>query len=205
MIAFILQSLFLIAAAFIIGAILGNVSKRFSPKRESVSEDSTKASDARLASQTRLLTPVNDDVKQSAVEAAAMIPPAEPVPARLAKATRSGARKTQPKPVAVAARHPQQDDKNRPALLRNARRGKPDKLVTIDGIGTVIESKLFALGIFHYDQIAAWSVDEANWVSNEIGFHGRALRENWVKQSAALMKPKPAPRAKAAAKPATKA
>ena len=34
MVMFILSSLFLIAAAFIIGAILGNVSKRFSAKRD---------------------------------------------------------------------------------------------------------------------------------------------------------------------------
>ena len=81
MVMFILSSLFLIAAAFIIGAILGNVSKRFSAKRDSVSESSTRAADARLASLSLLGTPANDDVKKSAREAAAMIPPAEPVPA----------------------------------------------------------------------------------------------------------------------------
>ncbi|UXN63548.1 hypothetical protein N8E89_13320 [Phyllobacterium sp. A18/5-2] len=86
-------------------------------------------------------------------------------------------------------KNPRQDDNHRPALIKTARRGKPDALTAIEGIGTGIQTKLFALGVFHYNQIAGWSVDEANWVSEEIGFPGRALRENWGKQAAALVKP----------------
>lgn len=186
MVMFILQALFLIAAAFIIGAILGNIIRRLSPKKLSVADSSTRAADERLASQSTLVA-VNDDVKKSAVEAAAMIPPAEPVPQRPIKtAQRSPSRKSEPQPV---IRNPRQDEGNRPTLLKNARRGKADKLGEIDGIGTVIESKLLALGIFHYDQIAAWTVEQADWVSMEIGFTGRAVRENWVKQAGVLMKP----------------
>ena len=216
MVMFILSSLFLIAAAFIIGAVLGNVSRRFSAKRDSVSEDSTRAADARLASLSLLGTAANDDVKKSAREAAAMIPPAEPVPApgpmvtdRSARSARKTAapKKAAAKTEAKIVRSPRQDDKNRPAVLKTARRGKPDKLTAIDGIGAVIESKLFALGIFHYDQIAGWTVDEAAWVSEEIGFPGRAHREDWIKQAAGLVKPvakaKPkTPPKKAAPKPA---
>lgn len=187
MVTFILQSLFLIAAAFIIGAILGNIFKRLSPGMETVSESSTRAADARLASQSALVAN-NDDVKKSAAEAAAMIPPAEPVPARIPR--RSPVRQAKAR---TAARNPRQNEKDRPALLKNARRGKPDKLALIDGIGTVIESRLFALGIYHYDQIAGWSTEQANWISDEIGFAGRALRENWVKQAAALAKPAKSP------------
>lgn len=196
MVTFILQSLFLIAAAFIIGAILGNVFKRFAPNRESTSQSSTRAANARLASAT--VVPVNDDVKKPAAETATMTPPAEPVPAKAdnarspqSSALRSPARQAQPKPVSPAPRNPRQNDKDRPALLKNARRGKPDKLASIDGIGSVIESKLYALGVFHYDQIARWSAEEASWISDEIGFAGRAVRENWVKQAAALAKPAP--------------
>ncbi|WP_271893425.1 hypothetical protein [Candidatus Phyllobacterium onerii] len=213
MVMFILSSLFLIAAAFIIGAILGNVSKRFSAKRDSVSESSTRAADARLASLSLLGTPANDDVKKSAREAAAMIPPAEPVPApdpadRSRSARKTAApKKSQAKAEANIVRSPRQDDKNRPALLKTARRGKPDKLTDIDGIGAVIESKLFAAGIFHYDQIAGWTADEAAWVSEEIGFPGRAHREDWIKRASGLVKPvaKAKPKAvpkKAAPKPA---
>lgn len=194
MINFILQSLFLIAAAFVVGAILGNVFRRLSPGKPSNVESSTRASDARLASQPNLVA-VNDDVKKSAIEAAAMIPPAEPVPPRPLKTAQKSPRKAVPQ---TATRNPNQNDSNRPNLLKSARRGKPDKLSEIDGIGASIEAKLFALGIFHYDQIAAWTLEQADWVSTEIGFAGRALRENWVNQAGALVKKTPE---KAAKKP----
>ena len=211
MVVFILQSLFLIAAAFIAGAILGSIFKRFARKKLSASEHSTRAADARLASISSLGVPANDDVSKSAREAAAMIPPAEPVPDISpvpAKSPRKSARKSAAGPVA-RVQNPRQDDRNRPPALKSARRARPDQLTAIDGIGNVIQSKLFALGIFHYDQIAAWSAEQATWVSEEIGFPGRAHRENWIKQAAAFAKPatkavktKPAAK-KAAAKPAT--
>lgn len=185
MVTFILQSLFLIAAAFVVGAILGNVFRRLSPKKTSSAESSTRAADARLASQPPLVA-VNDDVKKSAIEAAAMIPPAEPVPPRPVKTAQKSPRKAEPQ---LAKRNPRQNDSNRPTLLKNARRGKPDKLSEIAGIGASIEARLFTLGIFHHDQIASWSVEQADWVSTEIGFAGRVVRENWVKQAAILMKP----------------
>lgn len=189
MVVFILQSLFLIAAAFIAGAILGNVFKRFSGQKESVSEHSTRAADARLASQPALGVAANDDVARSARAAAAMVPPAEPVPAiSPVSAKRKTARKNAAKP-AVKAQNPRQDDRNRPPVLKAARRARPDQLTAIDGIGNVIQSKLFALGIFHHDQIAGWTAEQASWVSEEIGFTGRAHREDWVRQAGALAKP----------------
>jgi predicted flap endonuclease-1-like 5' DNA nuclease len=225
MVVFILQSLFLIAAAFIIGAMLGNIFKRLSPKKDSATEGSTRAADVRLASLSALVTPANDDVKKSAKDAAAMIPPAEPVPAPdpaapqpAAKPSRKTAAKKSPAKVAAKrVQNPRQNDRNRPATLKAARRGKPDRLTEIDGIGNAIEGKLFELGIFHYDQIAGWTADEASWVSEEISFPGRAQRENWIKQAAGLVKPaagtkaasaKAAPKkaaAKAAAAPKTPA
>ena len=114
MVVFILQSLFLIAAAFIAGAISGNVFKRFSGQKESVSEHSTRAADARLASQPALGVAANDDVARSARAAAAMVPPAEPVPAiSPVSAKRKTARKNAAKP-AVKAQNPRQDDRKSP-------------------------------------------------------------------------------------------
>lgn len=192
MVVFLLQSLFLIAAAFVAGAILGNIFKRFSSKKESVSENSTRAADARLASLPGLGAAANDDVARSAKEAAAMIPPAEPVPAispvPAKSARRTTARKNSEKTPAKV-QNPRQDDRNRPPLLKTARRGKPDNLTAIDGVGNVIQSKLFELGVFHYDQIAGWTAEQATWVSEEIGFPGRVHRENWSRQAAALVKP----------------
>jgi len=194
MIVFLLQSLFLIAAAFVIGAVLGSLYRKFKPKEETTSERSTRDADARIAA-TAIL-PANDDVRQSAKEAAAMIPPAEPVPPAELAATKP-ARKSSAKKVSAGEpekriKSPRQNDEHRPATLKQARRGKPDVLTDIDGIGAAIQSRLFETGIFHFDQIANWSIDEATWIGEELGFPGRVQRENWVKQAAALMPAKPA-------------
>ncbi|MCB1418091.1 MAG: hypothetical protein KDJ74_03435 [Notoacmeibacter sp.] len=74
----------------------------------------------------------------------------------------------------------------KPRVLKAARRGKPDNLTLIDGVGNAIEKKLFELGIFHFDQVAKWTSDEATWVSNAVGFPGRAQRENWVADAVRL-------------------
>ena len=74
----------------------------------------------------------------------------------------------------------------KPSTLAKARGGKGDNLTLIDGVGDAIEKKLYALGIFHFDQIAAWSKDNETWVSNEIGFPNRSERENWVGESKTL-------------------
>jgi predicted flap endonuclease-1-like 5' DNA nuclease len=149
-----------------------------------------------------------------------MVPPAEPVPAldattklrrsqrTAAAASKRAAKKPAPAPAPAPVPNPRQNASHRPATLKSARRGKPDKLAAIEGIGRVIESKLIEAGIFHYDQIASWSSEEAAWVSEEIGFPGRAHRENWMKQAAALAKTtgetKPARPRVAAKKPAPK-
>jgi predicted flap endonuclease-1-like 5' DNA nuclease len=73
-----------------------------------------------------------------------------------------------------------------PKVLEKARGGKADNLTLIDGVGNAIEKRLFALGIFHFDQIAKMTDAEATWLGNEIGFPGRVQRENWVAESKIL-------------------
>ena len=75
----------------------------------------------------------------------------------------------------------------RPLGFKTARGGgKGDNLTLINGVGNVIEKKLNALGIWHFDQIAAWSVAEQQWIGKETGFPGRPQRENWVGESKVL-------------------
>ena len=73
-----------------------------------------------------------------------------------------------------------------PALLADAREGRADDLKKIKGIGPKLEGTLNALGIFHYDQIAAWGPTEMAWVDDKLSFHGRIAREAWVEQAKAL-------------------
>lgn len=66
--------------------------------------------------------------------------------------------------------------------------GKPDNLTLINGIGNVIERKLNEMGVFHFGQIANWTMVQAEAFSKDVGFPGRALREGWVKEAAIFAK-----------------
>ncbi|MFY9290399.1 MAG: NADH-quinone oxidoreductase subunit NuoE, partial [Methylorubrum rhodinum] len=74
----------------------------------------------------------------------------------------------------------------RPKGLPAAREYRPDDLTKIRGIGPVNQTRLNALGIWHYDQIAAWTPREVAWVGAYLAFPGRIDRENWVSQAADL-------------------
>ncbi|MEE7466774.1 NADH-quinone oxidoreductase subunit NuoE [Methylobacterium oryzae] len=77
----------------------------------------------------------------------------------------------------------------RPPGLDAARAGKPDELTRIKGVGPGNSQRLNGLGIYHFDQIAAWSRDEIAWVGTYLAFPGRIDRENWVGQAKALSAP----------------
>ena len=73
-----------------------------------------------------------------------------------------------------------------PALLTEARGGKGDDLKRIKGIGPKLEGQLHELGVFHFDQIAAWTEAEIAWVDDQLSFKGRITRDDWVQQARAL-------------------
>jgi len=74
----------------------------------------------------------------------------------------------------------------RPAGLAQPRGTGADRLTRIKGIGPVNEKKLNALGIWHFDQVAAWSEHEIAWVGSYLAFPGRIEREDWVGQAREL-------------------
>lgn len=77
----------------------------------------------------------------------------------------------------------------RPAnLLPAARGGKPDDLGLIDGVGPAIAEKLNALGLWHFDQIAALGPDELRFVAHHAGFPGRDVAEGWKAEAEILAK-----------------
>ncbi len=76
----------------------------------------------------------------------------------------------------------------KPLALDAPREGKKDDLKRIKGIGPKIEGTLNELGIFHFDQIAAWDRKTVKWVDNYLSFKGRIDREKWVKQAKQLAK-----------------
>jgi NADH-quinone oxidoreductase subunit E len=74
----------------------------------------------------------------------------------------------------------------RPVGLAEARSGSADDLKRIKGVGKVNEGKLNALGIYHFDQIGAWTRPEIQWVDTYLSFPGRIDREDWVTQARLL-------------------
>ncbi len=80
---------------------------------------------------------------------------------------------------------PSDDDK--PATLLDAPRdGKKDNLTRIKGIGVKIDALLNSVGVYHFDQIAAWTDKEANWIDHHLSFPGRSKRDDWVGQAKLL-------------------
>lgn len=92
-----------------------------------------------------------------------------------------------PKPVEAEASVPV-SDASKPAVLSAARDSGADDLKRIKGVGPKIEGILNALGIFHFDQIAAWDQANKDWVDDHLSFKGRIDREEWIPQADALAK-----------------
>ncbi len=80
---------------------------------------------------------------------------------------------------------PSDNDKPK-SLIKAPRNGKKDNLTRIKGIGVKIDQLLNDMGVYHFDQIAAWTEKEAEWIDYKISFPGRAKREDWVGQAKLL-------------------
>jgi predicted flap endonuclease-1-like 5' DNA nuclease len=78
------------------------------------------------------------------------------------------------------------EDGGTPAFLNAPRGGKADDLKRIKGIGKVLEGILFEQGVFHFEQIASWSDENAKWMDTFMKFPGRIEREQWRKQAKQL-------------------
>ncbi|SLN41260.1 hypothetical protein [Roseisalinus antarcticus] len=77
----------------------------------------------------------------------------------------------------------------RPPAL-DAPRGTSDDLTMLPGVGTKLAEKLAGFGIYHFDQIAAWSDAEVAWMDENLGGPaGRVTRGRWVAAAAALSGP----------------
>ena len=89
------------------------------------------------------------------------------------------------KPAPAAAK-PAAKGSSRPAGLEAPRAGKADDLKRISGVGPKLEMVLNDLGIYHFDQIAAWSRTEIDWIDDYLQFKGRVDRDKWIGQAKKL-------------------
>jgi predicted flap endonuclease-1-like 5' DNA nuclease len=96
-------------------------------------------------------------------------------------AAKPAATKAAAKPAAKAAA--------KPAVLAKARAGGADNLKMIKGVGPVLEKALHTTGVFHFDQVGAWTKADAEWFDDNVkGANGRVIRDGWVKQAKILAK-----------------
>lgn len=82
----------------------------------------------------------------------------------------------------------------KPPILQAPRHGAPDDFTLIDGVGLLQQTTLYALGVFHYDQIAAWTDDHVGWIDHYLRLRGRIDDEEWRQQAGALAREGPAAR-----------
>lgn len=68
-----------------------------------------------------------------------------------------------------------------PASLKPA-----DDLLRIRAIDAETQRRLNVLGVYRFDEIAAWSPSDVTRISQSLGFYGRIEHENWIEQAQIL-------------------
>lgn len=77
--------------------------------------------------------------------------------------------------------------RSKAGLLDAARDGKADDLTLIKGVGEKLQGLCNQLGVYHFDQIAAWTESDVDYVDSQLeGFNGRITRDDWVGQAKIL-------------------
>lgn len=61
-----------------------------------------------------------------------------------------------------------------------------DDLKQISGVGPKLEAVLHELGVWRFDQIAAFTPADVAWVDERLPFKGRIERDDWISQAKAL-------------------
>jgi predicted flap endonuclease-1-like 5' DNA nuclease len=77
-------------------------------------------------------------------------------------------------------------------VLSAPRNGAPDDLTLIEGVTLLQQTTLYAMGVFHFDQIAEWTPDNVAWVDHYLRLRGRIADEEWVEQARDLAHDGPA-------------
>jgi NADH-quinone oxidoreductase subunit E len=80
----------------------------------------------------------------------------------------------------------------KPPVFSAARNGAPDDLTLIEGVSALQQTTLNGVGVFHFDQIAAWTPENVAWVDQYFRLRGRITEEEWVEQAGDLAREGPA-------------
>ncbi len=108
-------------------------------------------------------------------------------PASAATAASAPALATNSAPLAAAGFIAAAGPGKRPPLLATARDGRGDDLSLIWGVAEKLKQKLNENGIWHFDQIGAWTPLECMWIEAHIeGMKDRIDRDRWIEQAKKL-------------------
>jgi predicted flap endonuclease-1-like 5' DNA nuclease len=93
-----------------------------------------------------------------------------------------------PAPEPAPQRAPEAPPRRRakPPVLSGARNGAPDDFTLIEGVSLLQQTTLYSLGVFHFDQVAAWTPENVAWVDQYLRLGGRIEDEEWVEQAEEL-------------------
>lgn len=167
----VIEIALLMLTAYLCGCVLGYGAHR-----------AAQAYAARPRFEARLAAQVAANIRAEATSQAQPARPAKSAARRLA-----GAVEREDASAASASTPPASNIPLRPPELPAPRGGKPDDLKKIKGVGAKTESVLNDLGIYHFEQIAAWSDSHIDWLEGRIAVRGRIRREQWVQQATLLM------------------
>jgi predicted flap endonuclease-1-like 5' DNA nuclease len=194
------QTLLLLTAAYFAGCCLGCILRRMlwpprvtvpeavaHPAVAAASQGAVTGAALSRSGETRPLPATQEPVRRAQpIEA---VVPAE----RETVAVTAPARKEEPQAERVVEARPVE---RRPAPIatpvprveEKITVAAPDDLKRIHLIDTAIESKLNALGVRRYAEIAQWTAADVARISKELGFKGRIQHENWIEQAQVLAK-----------------
>ena len=114
------------------------------------------------------------------VSASAM---AAAAPKKVAKPAKSENAEKPAAKAAPAAESPAVEGTKPANLLDAPRDGGADDLKLISGVGPKIEGMLHEIGVYHFDQVAAWKSDEIAYMDDKLSFKGRIERDDWIAQA----------------------
>ena len=180
MLHYVIELALLLLAAYIAGACIGCLLRKlFGSSDEVVTPLAASQSEA-----------VMEPIRAAAPVAPA--PPVQPEPVPAPPPVVAAAPVAPVAAAAVAAPVAAVGKMERPKGIAAARGGKADNLQRISGVGPKNEKVLHGLGFFHFDQIAAWTSEQVNWVDDHLKFNGRIKREEWIRQARLLAEGKEA-------------
>ncbi len=185
MLHYIVELAILLFIAYFIGVLIGYLLRR------TVGQDMQMEPAAAAKAEMPVARPVAEPVARPVAEPVAG-PGARPVakaavpPPPVSPPVSPPVRVAAPLPAKSADVDKPKGKPQRPKGIAAARRGKADNLQRISGIGPKNEKVLQSLGFFHFDQIAAWTAGQVDWIDDHLKFNGRIRREEWIRQAGLL-------------------